>query len=234
MLQPPLRHQDALDFAPAPQTFASFVATGNALALAAVEELADGHGTERFVYLFGRPGSGRTHLLNAAVVAAAKRGARAMLAGHGALRDPSLAGAALVVVDDVQALDDDAQVALFDLHNAARAGEGRLLLAGDRPPRELGVREDLRTRIGAALAFELHPLTDAGRADALRAYAARRHMTLEDGVVDYLLARVSRDLPTLTALVARIDRAALERHRAVTVPLVREVLQHEDHGGADA
>jgi DnaA family protein len=230
VLQPLLKHQDALDFAPAPQTLASFVAGANAAALAAVEALAQGLGGERFVYLFGTAGSGRTHLLTAAAAAARDCGSAALLAGA-SLRDLALGGATFVAVDDVHALDAEGQIALFDLYNAALAGRGRMLLAGDRAPRDLAVREDLRTRIGAALAFELHPLTDAERAAALRAYATRRHMNLDDMVIDYLLARVSRDLPALTALVDRIDRLALEKRRAVTVPLVREVLERGAGGG---
>jgi DnaA family protein len=232
VLQPPLKHQDALDFPPSPQTFATFVAGANERALTAVRELAAAGGPDRFVYLFGSDGSGRTHLLHAAVAAAKEGGANAVLANVRLLREATLAETVLVAVDDVHALDADAQVALFDLYNARRAGNGGMLLAGDRAPRDLDVREDLRTRIGAMLAFELHPLTDAERAEALGAYAARRHMTLDDAVIDYLLARVSRDLRALTALVDRIDRTALEKRRAVTVPLVREVLQQADgHGG---
>lgn len=233
MLQPLLKHQDALDFAPSPQTFASFVPGANVLALTAVRELAAAGGPDRFVYLFGSAGSGRTHLLHAAIAAAKEGAANAILASVRMLGEATLAEAVLVAVDDVHALDAEAQVALFDLYNALRAGNGRLLVAGDRAPRDLGVREDLRTRIGAMLAFELHPLTDAERAEALRGYATRRHITLDDAVIDYLLARVSRDLRALTALVDRIDRAALEKRRAVTVPLVREVLQQDDgHGGS--
>jgi DnaA family protein len=232
VLQPLLKYQDALDFAPSPQTFASFVAGGNAAALAAVRELALGTGSERCVYLFGTAGSGRTHLLAAAVAAVRERGDAASLVASTSLVDPSLRDASLVAVDDVHRLDAEAQVALFDLYNALLASGRGLLLAGDRAPRALALREDLRTRIGAALVFELHPLTDAERAAALRAYAERRHMTLDDAVVDYLLARVSRDLPALTALVDRIDRTALEKHRAVTVPLVREVLNRRADGAA--
>jgi DnaA family protein len=229
--QPLLTHQDALDFAPAPQTFATFVPGANALALAAVRDLATAAAAEPLVYLFGPPGSGRSHLLNAAVAAAAEAGVTAVLARAETLGASTLAGARLVAVDDVHGLGDDAQVALFDLYNT-RAGSGRMLLAGNRPPRDLAVREDLRTRIGAALAFELHALTDAERAEALRAHARRRHMTLDDAVIEYLLARVSRDLPALTALVDRLDRAALERRRAVTVPLAREIVKQDLGGGA--
>lgn len=220
-----LKHQSALDFAPAPQTLASFVAGRDGAALAAVTDFAALSGAERCVYLWGESGSGRTHLLRAAVAAATAAGKVAVLADPRALAQAGLADAALVAVDDVHELDPAAQAVLFDLFNALRWSDGRLLAAGDRAPRDLIVREDLRTRLGSGLAFELHPLSDAERITALRTHAARRGLVLEDAVVDYLLARVPRDLGTLTMLVDLIDRASLEQQRAVTLPLVRAVLQ---------
>jgi len=223
--RPPRRmHQLALALAPLPPTLANFVPGRNGEALAAVADLAGNAPRERFVYLWGEPGSGRTHLARAAVQAAIENGLRASLVDASALGAVTPSTEALVAVDDANTLPEAAQVALFDLHNQLRAGTGRLLVTGDHAPRNLNVREDLRTRLAAGLAFELHPPSDAERAEALKAHAARRGLTLDDAVVDYLLARAARDMLTLVAVIDALDRASLERSRAVTVPLVREVL----------
>ena len=194
-----------LEISPAPEpAFDNFLPGANGEALASVRELAQGRLREAVVYLWGEAGSGRSHLLRAA--------ARA---------NPSL-----VVADDVEALDPDAQQALFNAINAAREGRAPVLAAGSAPPAQLAMRDDLRTRLAWGLVYQLKPLGDAEKAQHLRAAAARRGLALPDEVVGYLLARLPRDLPSLNALLDRLDRHSLARQRPLTVPLVREVLQN--------
>jgi DnaA family protein len=44
-------------------------------------------------------------------------------------------------------------------------------------------------------------------------------------VARYLLTRSDRDLRTLLATLDRLDRSSLERHRPLTIALLREVLR---------
>lgn len=180
----------------------NFVAGANAEALERVRALAAGRLREAIVYLWGEPGSGRTHLLRAAAAA----------------------NPALVIADDVDTLDEAAQQALFIAINAARDGGPAVLAAGSLPPARLALREDLRTRLGWGLAYQLKPLTDADKAQHLRAEAARRGLVLGDEALSYLLNHLPRDLASLHAALDRLDRQALARKRTLTLPLIREVL----------
>jgi DnaA-homolog protein len=189
---------------PPEPTLDNFVPGPNAEALARVRALAVGALDECVVYVWGGPGTGRSHLLRAAARAG---------------------GARLVCVDDVGALDATAQQALFNAINAARAGGPAVLAAGDAPPGQLALRADLASRLGWGLVYQLHPLTDAHKEQWLRAEAAQRGLELGEGVIDYLLTRLPRDLPSLATLLQRLDRFALARKRAITLPLVREFLQ---------
>ena len=193
-----------LEISPRPEpSFENFLAGANGEALAAVRALAEGTLREAIVYLWGPPGSGRSHLLRAA--------ARA---------NPSL-----VVADDVEALDPQAQQALFNAVNAARDGRGAVLAAGGSPPARLALREDVRTRLAWGLVYQLAPLADADKAQHLKAAAARRGLALPDEVVAFLMSRLPRDLDSLNALLDRLDRHSLARRRPLTVPLVKEVLR---------
>jgi DnaA family protein len=216
--------QLALELAPPPPSLANFVAGRNGAALAAVRELGGASPVERFVYLWGTPGSGRTHLLRAAASAAAQAGIASHYVEGASLAAGDQPKSGFSAIDDVGQLDAEQQIALFDLYNRVRADEGRLLIAGDRAPRDLALREDLRTRLGACVAFELHPLSDEEKAAALRADAAQRGLRLDEGVVAYLLSHVARDMTTLMAVLDALDRASLERQRALTVPFVKETL----------
>ena len=205
--------QLALELAsrPAP-TLANFVTGGNAEAVAALRALAEGAPGERFIYLWGAPGSGRSHLLRAALKALADAGRRVRLfsADEQPVADE---GAEVVGVDDVQRLDGQAQVNLFNIFNNLKESSGMLVVTGDCPPARLSLRADLLTRLAWGLVYEVHALSEEDRRAAV------------PEVTDYLLARVPRDLSSLRALVDTLDRVSLEQKRAVTVPLAREVLQ---------
>lgn len=205
---------------PAAPTLENFVAGGNAEALAVLRRLAAGTGGERVVYLWGERGSGRSHLLQAL---AAARGARFWQA-----QDAPDAGG-LTLVDDVERLDEAAQVALFNRLNAVRArDDAACVAAGGVPPARLPLREDLRTRLAWGLVYQLHPLADGEKAEALRAHAAARGLAAGNDVIDYLLTHLPRDMRTLAAALDALDGFALARKRALTVPLVRQWLAADE------
>lgn len=224
--------QLALELAsPPPPTLGNFVTGANAEVIAALQAFAGGG--ERFIYLWGGTGSGRSHLLQAVLAACAEAGRVARLYAAGEAPDAE-AGTVVVGVDDVQRLDGPAQIALFNLYNRLKDEGGALAVAGDRPPAQLELRADLKTRLAWGLVYEVHPLSDGDRRAALREYAAGRGFALADEVADYLLARVPRDLRTLRVLVDTLDRMSLEQKRAVTVPLARELLQAMSAKNANA
>jgi DnaA family protein len=191
--------QLALGISPPPQpTLENFIPGANAELLARLRELKSGRFKEAVLYLWGEPGSGKTHLLRAC-------GGR-------------------TVVDDVEKLAAPAQIELFNAINEARESGGQVLAAGNAPPAQLPLREDLRTRLAWGLVYEVKRLTDEERAVYLRAEAGRRGMRLPEDVIAYLLTHARRDLPTLTGILDRLDRASLEQKRQVTLPLAREIL----------
>ena len=198
--------QLVLDIAPAVEPdFDNYVAGPNAEAVASLRSFAAGATRDAVMYLWGEPGSGRTHLL----------------------RSAAKANPGLVSADDVDDLDEPAQQRLFAAINAAREGAPAVLAAGSRPPAQLALREDLRTRLAWGLVYQLKPLSDAEKALHLRAEAARRGLRLPDEVVGYLLTRLPRDLPSLNSVLDALDRYSLAAKRPVTLPLVREALERK-------
>jgi len=187
---------------PADPRFENFVAGANAEALERVRELAAGGLHEAVVYLWGEVGSGRSHLLRAAGRA-----------------DP-----ALIIADDVEALDAAAQQRLFAAINAARDGRAGVLAAGCAPPAQLALREDLRTRLAWGLVYHLRPLSDPEKMRYLQSEAARRGLELSEEVAGYLLTRLPRDLGSLHRMLEVLDRYSLARQRPLTLPFVREAL----------
>jgi DnaA family protein len=220
--------QLALDLAQSPPpTLENFVGGRNAELIQNLKKLAAREAGERFIYIWGERGSGRSHLLQG--VAAAARAAKASAAYIACTRDTRFAEGVespdCVAVDDVDILGDDAQVALFHLYNALRERRGSLVASGDAPPVQLKLRRDLVTRLGWGLVYQVRALSDEEKAQALTRHAAARGFPIPDEVCDYLLARVRRDMPSLLATLDALDRHSLEAKRPITVALARELLQ---------
>ena len=207
-----------LDLLPdAPPRLDNFVSGGNSEALTGLAGWLDAGNREPSLLLWGETGAGKTHLLRA-------------VGGdyHDAADDPELidvdATQRLHAVDNVEALCDAGQIALFNLFNRLRAAGGRLLTSARLPPRRLALREDLRTRLGSGLIYRLQPLSDDEKIAALTAQAQSRGLRLPPDALDYLLARAPRDMRSLSAVLAALDRYSLEHKRAITLHLLREVL----------
>lgn len=221
----------ALSSPPVP-AFENFVVGRNAELVALLRAFALRTASERFVYLWGGTGSGRSHLLGAVA-----RAARAVSSSVFEERAPVSAASieaiderGTVILDDVERLDAQGQIALFGLYNRIRDAQGGALLAsGATAPAGLAVRADLSTRLGWGLVYEVQALDDAEKMAAMRAHAAALGFELGSEVGEYVLRHTRRDLPSLLALVERLDRYSLEERRPITVPLVRDVLRnHED------
>ena len=204
---------------PAP-TLDNFVPGRNAAAVQALRDIAQGTAAEHFVYLWGEPGSGRSHLLRG--LAQAARARKGLY-----LRAPSalnMGEDSVIAVDDVHSLSASEQGVLFDLLNRARTAGGALVTAGDAAPAQLALREDLRSRLSWGLAFQLHPLSDAEKAAALREHARARAIVLGADVIDYLLQHAPRDMTSLIGILDALDRYSLEHKRPITLALVRNAL----------
>lgn len=215
-----------LDLLPeTPPSLDNFVAGCNGEALAGLTNWLSPNNREASLLLWGEGGAGKTHLLRASGAAY-----------QDALADPDLAAIAnelladnpdklrFKAVDNVEALSPSGQIVLFNLYNRIRVIDGRLLTTAALPPIQLDLREDLRTRLGQGLIYRIHALTDDQMLDALRAYAATRRLRLSPESFDYLFARAPRDMRSLMDLLGALDRYSLEHKRAITLPLLREVL----------
>lgn len=207
---------------PPPPTLENFFPGRNAAALKALREALEGG--ERFVFLWGARGSGKTHLMRGFAEAAKAERAAAYVPPSNA--DWTRAGALeAAAVDDVARLDEPGQIALFDLCNRLRACDGALAAAGDAPPAQLALRPDLRSRLASGIVFQLHALDDGDKAAALREHAAARAMALGEDLIRHLLIHFDRDMGTQIAMLDALDKASLERKRPITLPLLKEALR---------
>ena len=214
--------QLVLDIAlPASPDFDNFVVGRNAELVQQLRAIADGSAVQKMLYVWGEPGSGRTHLLKAAVEvctfpALYIKGGEDVIEGL---------NARLIAIDDVETLDDAAQIAAFHLYNRLREEGGAFMASGSVAPSQLALRADLRTRLTWGLVYNITRLTDEEKMEALNHHAQQRGFELKTDVANYLLRHGKRDMPGLIAVLDALDRYSLETKRPITLPLMRDLLQ---------
>jgi DnaA family protein len=232
-----MTEQLVLDLARAePPTFANFVAGANREAVAALAALATGTSCETGILLWGAPGAGKSHLLRATALAA-DIALRPVIycatpedlpsATPGELPSVDETPPTLFVVDAIDRATEREQARLFTQVNRLAAMGDQWLAAAAVPPARLALREDLRTRLALGLVLEIVPLADDDKPAALVVYARERGFRLSDDVIVYLLAHGRRDMTSLVATLAALDRHSLATQRSITVPLLREWLQRD-------
>jgi DnaA family protein len=181
-------------------------------------------------YLWGESGSGKSHLLRA--VQAELSNAGVSVGWLDADQNERLIfdeAWTAVLMDDVHLYNLEQQQLAFNWFVNAltpKSGSPRwVLAAGMLPPADLKLRDDLRSRLGWGHVYGLQVLSDTERRAVLRSEADARGLFLSDEVMGYMLSRFSRDLSSLMSLLDHLDQFALQTKRAITIPLIKSMLE---------
>lgn len=214
-------------------TFANFYVSAPNQSCLEYLQVASAAALQQFTYLWGAPGAGCSHLLQALCHLHDEETGSACYIPLRAYRDYSpdifegLESLHLVCLDDMQEIVGDPQweLALFTLFNRLRESGTRLLLGARVGPRELPCKlQDLMSRLQSGLCFQLHALSDDDKLLALQLRARQRGLELGDDVAAYILQRHGRSTGELFDLLERLDQHSLQTQRRLTIPLVREIL----------
>ena len=220
--------------------FDTLVPGANVAAFTHAKMLAEKPERGGMLWLYGPPGVGRSHVLQAACRIADAAGRRAMYLPLGAL-DAADAAPLLTALDalDFVAIDDIERAAgiapleraLFDaLHQFHTSGRALLMAAGCAPAQARFVLPDLASRAAGAIVYRIHALDDDAQLEALQRHAGRLGLKLDGAAARYLQSRVRREMPALCAWLYRLDAASLAAQRRITVPFIRESMSAADVG----
>nr|WP_028118088.1 DnaA inactivator Hda [Ferrimonas senticii] len=218
---------------PDDETFNSYHPAGNQQLIESLRLLAKGEG-ERITYLWGPAKCGRTHLLHATIALAAEAGLKTFylpLGIHASMSPAILEGLEqfdLICLDDIDEVSCNPkwEVALFDLYNRVEEQQRcRIVVSARCSAGQAGfLLPDLVSRLSWGIHYQLHPLSDDEKLQAMQQRSQARGLELPDDVGRFLLARLARDLRTLFEVLDTLDKASMVAQRKLTIPFVKKIL----------
>lgn len=215
-------------------SFENFIVGANGQLVRALVEWTSGGFPGELFYVWGTPGSGRSHLITAACAAAEESGAAFAYVplGDSTIRSPAvldgLENRYLVCLDDLDVIAGRPawEEAAFHLYNRVRDSGGKLLVSANAGPAELALSlADLKSRLAWGTCYHVEPLDEGGKRELLRTQAAERGLELSPEAADFVLSRCRRDTKTLVSLMERLDTAAMAAQRRLTIPFLRTQLE---------
>ena len=212
-------------------TFANFYSDDPVL-LALLKNTAGNQYNEPQVVIWGPPGSGKTHLLQATCQTALKEQQRAIYLpiAECLQYDPScfedLHTMDLVCLDDLHLISKQSiwERAVFDLINQLRASHTRLDIASEKILNEdLFQLADLTSRSVWGPVFKLDSLKEADLIRAIELQAQTRGLVLSQELVLYMLTHYPRDMRNLVTIMQKLSQASLREQRKITIPFLKQV-----------
>ncbi|MGZ4981672.1 MAG: DnaA regulatory inactivator Hda [Methylobacter sp.] len=220
------------------QTFNDFFPATNQEIVTHLQQCIAGSG-EQQIFLWGKSGQGKTHLLQACCHQAQNQNISSFyfdLANAG-LPDPSLLNGLdeydVVCFDNIECIAGNRvwELAFFNFFNQHRERGHKLIVSSSSAPNDMGIQlPDLRTRLNWGLTLKIQPLTDSDRISALIFKADQMGFEIAPQTGRFLLTHYDRDLASLWALLEKLDKASLAAKRKLTIPFLKQILDEENDG----
>jgi len=217
-------HQQLLDLFNREYEFNSFIANGNEISVANLQGFSS-----QFTHLYGEHLTGKTHLLKAWINLANHKYQSALYLDASTLRNGDLRGIDLdlfrfIALDNIDLLNDELQIELFDVFNHIKlANRDNYLLTSSTVNLNHStlLRIDLKTRIHSGMVFALKSLTEDELFHALTIYANREGIKIGAAELKYLLTHYARNLGKLIELINQVSQAATMQKKPITIPLIK-------------
>lgn len=211
----------------------NFCFAGNEILSSHLGQCLSGQG-ELLFYLWGRSGSGKTHLLQALNTAFSEQGKTCayipltQIKTYGPLPLEGLEQMDVVLIDDIDVIAGDKafETALFHLYNRIRdGGQTVLFIAGKDSPVSIDIKlPDLKSRLAWSFVFELHELDETNKVAVLKQRAQKQGLKLSDHIAQFLITRVSRNMQDLTEVLGTLDKASLAAKKNLSIPFIKQTL----------
>jgi DnaA family protein len=219
------------------QTFDDFFPGSNQEIIDHLKNCVAGIG-EPFIFLWGKPGQGKSHLLQACCQQAQSQNLRSFYFDLAAekLPDPSmlygLDACDLVCLDNIESLAGNStwEQAFFNFFNQHRDQAHQLILTAFCSPLALNIQlPDLKTRLNWGLTLKIKALSDDDRIAALILKADQLGFEISPQTGRFLVSHYDRKPESLWTLLEKLNLESLAAKRKLTLPFLKQILEQEAH-----
>jgi chromosomal replication initiator protein len=227
-------------------TFDTFViGPFNALAHAAAKTVSEKPGiTYNPLFIYGKTGHGKTHLIQAVGNQLKKTGKKVFYAtaerftvdyfnslqnGTANSFKDKYRQYDVLVMDDVQFLNskEKTQEELFHLFNTLHDNNKQIVFSSDIHPALLsGMEERLRSRFAAGMIVDIPAPDQESRAAILRAKAAQNHLTLSEDVIQHLAESINGNIRELEGALNSIMCQSQLLGRILPLEEVKDIIKN--------
>ncbi len=224
---------------PDDETFQSFLSQENHAVVIRLQQFIDlvakRESEPSALYLFGKQGVGKSHLLHACCSYADSLGLSSLCLSFAELEQFSvemldgLESIDVICLDDIHLIAGNSifESAVFDLFNRITEQGKYLVISGDQNVSNLTIElPDLKSRLSWGLTEKVLPLNDDGKISALQFRAQQRGLFLSYDVAKFLLTRLSREMSYLINALDELDKASIREQRKITIPFIKEIFQN--------
>lgn len=194
------------------------------------------------LFIYGGVGLGKTHVMQAIAHACKGRGLRVIYIPSEAftndlvnsIRQRTTAmfrekyrSADVLLVDDIQFISgkETTQEEFFHTFNALYTFNKQIILASDRPPRELETLEArLRSRFEGGLVIDILPPEFETRVAILKSWAEERNIKIVPDVLHMIADRVKTNIRELEGVFNQMLAAIQSTRRNLTPDLAKDIL----------
>jgi DnaA family protein len=218
------------------QTFDDFFPSTNSEIIDQLQRSIAGNG-EQLIFLWGKSGLGKSHLLQATCKEAQRMGLESFYITFSShkLPEPSLLQGLeafdVVCFDNIEHIAGNKawEQAFFNFFNQQRDQGHYLVLSAECAPNKIAIQlPDLITRLNWGLTLKIQPVSDIDKISTLIFKASKMGFKLSPQAGRFLLTHYNRDFSSLWDLLIKLDRASLAAKRKLTIPFLKKVLSEEN------
>ena len=209
-------------------TFDSFFVGNNSGLIDALNDR-----NQKFIWVTGDSGTGKTHLLSALCNQYAMQGKRIQYLSMIESEDytPSiidgLSGLRLIAIDDAEYVIGQFswEEKLMNLYETIIGSETRLVIGSKQTPKAMNFSiPDLASRFSLGLLYRINQLSDDDLIKAIQFHANVRGFELPTDSAKFLIKRSSRSVSSLMDILNILDYESLSSKRKLTIPFIKTVL----------
>ena len=214
------------------QTFEDFFPSNNTEIINQLQRSLAGVG-EHQIFLWGKTGLGKSHLLQATCHEAQCIGLVSFYIAFSPhkLPEPSLLEGLedfdIVCFDNIEHIAGNmsCEQAFFNFYNLQREQGHYLVLSANCAPNKIALLlPDLKTRLNWGLTLKIQAVNDNDKINTLIFKAAKMGFEISPQAGRFLLTHCNRDLSSLWMLLIKLDKASLAEKRKLTIPFLKKIL----------